>query len=93
MGFSCSNAAAEVVDGWATRCRAQTRQSNVFEVDRSRYFLEESREEQADFGVTGEVYIVLSGDRCRKVGDYRLDGEGRLVEAPQALRAWLGARS
>jgi len=86
MGFSCTVAASNVTKVWEVACRASTGQSNTFVVKRVKYFHEESRIEEDDGGIKGTVYMCLTNNRCRKVGDYHIDGKGKLITAPDIMK-------
>lgn len=79
MGWSCSDAAGKTMDRWVAKCRKETKQSNVFEVNRVRYFWEEDREEFEDGSIKGEVFMQLNADRCRSAGRFHIGGDGNMV--------------
>lgn len=55
--------------------------SNTFERRGETYFYEESRTDYDDGRITGSVYRMI-GDRCRRVGGVRIEGDGRITRFP-----------
>lgn len=89
MGWSCSKAAGNVTDSWQKKCRLSTGSANTFVVKRVKYFFDISSEEYDDGSITGELLMCLTQDRCRKIGNFRIDGKGTLVEAPDVLKNFM----
>lgn len=105
MGWSCNMAAAEALDRVKDACVRSTGQTNVWEERGQRYFFEASRTEHHDGAITGSVWRSVpsllgpSETTCRRVGSFRIEGDGRMsrgpafmrgtsVRAPRARRVW-----
>jgi hypothetical protein len=90
MGWSCRADAARTMAKWTAACEAQTGSQNVFEVDGASYFWELSRTEHHDGAITGSIQKTVrrEGDRmwCRKVGTFRIEGDGTVTRAPKFLK-------
>jgi hypothetical protein len=90
MGWSCSAAANRTLETIEAACEASREGkidenvSNVFYADGRRYFYELDRQEHDDGGITGDI-IESPGDTdtCRKVGTFRIDGDGTLSRGPR----------
>jgi hypothetical protein len=92
MGWSCSAAANEVLKRWVEACRAQTGSQNEFVVDGRKYFWDITRTEWEDGAITGSICRTLNDTSpdgrflCRKVGTFRINGDGTVARAPTFLR-------
>lgn len=82
MGWSCSAAAAERERVMSNVCRRTTNSQNAYVgTDGVTYFYEPSRTEHADGAITGSVYTMTG----RKVGTFRIDGDGTVSRWPKAF--------
>lgn len=92
MGWSCSAAANEVLKRWTAACRAQTGSQNEFVVNGRKYFWDITRTEWEDGSITGSVLLTLNAKStdgsffCRKIGSFRINGDGTVARAPTFLR-------
>lgn len=72
---------------WSEACRASTESSNQWrEGEDEEFFFEASRREHSDGAITGSVFKMLPGNRCRKVSTFRIDGDGTVSRAPKYLK-------
>lgn len=90
MGYSYTDAAGKVLDAWSNACRKQTNSSNDFIHGDCRYFFEESREDQSDGGIVGEVFRKLNANNCVSIGIFRVRGDGTIDHMPRVLAMWSG---
>jgi hypothetical protein len=106
MGWSCSKAASDTLKALDAVCVASTNTSNTWKApDGREYFYEMSRREHDDGAITGEVVELGAPTHCadphcrecfgarsgRKVGTFRVDGDGTLSRAPAVMRAAMKA--
>ncbi len=82
MGWSCNAAAAIALDQVTQMCIKSTGSSNTWEHGRNKYFYEPSRVEHDDGAITGSVFKFLDDGRCRKVGSFRINGDGVVERFP-----------
>jgi hypothetical protein len=80
MGYSCSRDATYSLGVIRHMFRSED-SSNVLYIKGNNYFFERGKE-QADGAVTGSVFLMLAGDRCHKVGSFRIDEDGRVARFP-----------
>ncbi len=91
MGWSYRSDAGRTMDAIEAACK-QTREphgetcSNTFFVGGKRYFYETSRRDQVDGGIAGTIYRCLPNEMCRRVGTFRISGDGRVVRGPKLFR-------
>ena len=90
MGWSCRAEASKVMHKWTHACVEQTNSQNVFRVGADEYFWEISRTEHDDGAITGTIVRVVEkrpdgSSTCRKVGTFRIDGDGTVKRAPKFL--------
>lgn len=62
---------------------------NVLAIRGKQFFWEETRKDQPDWGIRGDVSLMLSDDMARRVGRFRIDGSGRVVRWPGLPQAWI----
>lgn len=82
MGWSCSARAGRVLDRVVEFCKLYNKTSNTWTACGITYFFEESRRTHADGAITGTVYRNLNTGFCRKVGSFRIDGDGKIIRFP-----------
>jgi len=89
MGWSCSAAASDVMRAWTELCVAQTGSQNVYKTASGEYFWEVSRKEWDDGAITGSIVELgpptgsPDGARSgRKVGSFKINGDGTIARAP-----------
>lgn len=90
MGWSCTKAAGDTHDKWAAICRKSTGSSNAFEISGARYFYECDNVEHDDGAITGEVFRMVSESGAKKIGNYRIGGDGSVKKWPAALESAMG---
>jgi len=94
MGFSYTYEAGRTMGGIERACAASRpdgeTSSNVFFTNGRRYFYEITRRDQDDGGLRGEIHLTWTDEQgqewCRRVGDFRIDGRGRVVRGPALFR-------
>jgi hypothetical protein len=86
MGWSCRADAAKTYDKWDRHCRETTGSSNVFVQDGEKFFFEGSRKEHADGAITGSIFKMIGKTHARKVGSFRINGDGTVARAPKVLK-------
>jgi hypothetical protein len=86
MGWSCSKDASDVMQRWTAACIRQSGQQNVFYSGTKKYFWEVSNVEHDDGAITGSIIHMLNDHECRKVGTFRINGDGSISRAPKYLR-------
>jgi len=91
MGWSCRADAGKTMDAWIKACVEATGSSNVYRVGGDEFFWETSRTEHADGAITGSIVKVTvknpdGSSYCRKVGTFRIEGDGRIARAPKWLK-------
>jgi hypothetical protein len=92
MGWGYRQTAGRTLDAIEAACEASRggtgeTASNVFFARGRRYFYQVTRRGLPDGGISGAVYLAPEGaDWCRKVGAFRVDGEGRVVRGPALFR-------
>ena len=78
MGYSCTAKAGDTLDALMTLLQGKDEpSSNTWTANGKTYFYEVDRIEQEDGGITGEV-ILTKGDTGRKIGSFRINGDGRV---------------
>ena len=93
MGWSCSAKAGATTDAWAAACIKATGSKNVWkeaggpaELNQDvRFFYEVSNVEHSDGAITGKVYRFVGEDRCKPLGTFRIEPDGRVSRG----RKWL----
>lgn len=88
MEWICSPAAEEVLRSWQAVCQQQTGVSNAW-VDREdgcQRFLETARTAQPDGALTGTIWKVYEDGHARRVGEFRIEGDGTVTRGPSELR-------
>jgi|GEM_PF-1729432 len=87
MGWSCATAAAKTLDAFSKACIENSgSQNNWTDPNGSTYFFETSNKEHHDGAITGTVWKVM-GERCRRSGSFRVEGDGTVTRAPKFLKA------
>lgn len=86
MGWSCSQVADNVLERWKERCIKDTGSSNVYKVGNKRYFYQLSQKEYCDGSITGTIYHWIDEKSCRKVGSFRINGNGTIARGPAILK-------
>lgn len=88
MGWSYARAAGKTMDLWQNACRKNCGSQNKWqEANGKTYFFENSRIEHPDGAITGSIYLIHQmGDRCHRVGSFRIEPNGRISRAPKFLR-------
>ncbi len=86
MGWSCRADASRTYQKWDEFCRKQTGSSNSFIVNGERFFYENSRREHFDGAITGSICKMVSETHARKVGTFRINGDGTIARAPKVLK-------
>lgn len=90
MGWSCAADASRTMEKWVAACRAVTGSSNVFKIGDKFFFFESSNREHRDGAITGAIFWMLKGPGdgpARKVGSFKIRGDGSVAKAPSFLRA------
>lgn len=82
MGYSCSTKAANMLDIIGKVCIEQTGSQNVWTKKGNRYFFETSRREHPDGSITGSVYKFTSDDYVAKIGSFKIDPDGNILNFP-----------
>lgn len=80
MGFSCTAAASDTMNRLTRACWAQTKSQNRFQVNGEFFFFEQDRTEHRDGSITGDIQKEVGNDRCRKVGNFKIDAAGVMVK-------------
>lgn len=60
--------------------------SNNFTVNGRTYFHEMVRKDQPDHGIRGAIWLHVSPTHCRRVGYFRIDGQGRCERGPKLFK-------
>lgn len=105
MGWSCSKAANDALKPLDDLCRETTGSSNTWKTaDGREFFFETSRREYPDGAITGEVIEMGPPTHCgdarctecfgarsgRKVGTFKIAGDGSLERAPAVMKLAMG---
>ena len=90
MGWCCTSEAAKTEQKWSEGCHKTTGSSNTFTNGKDRYFYEVTRKSHADGAITGTIYRCIGEDHARKVGSFRIEGNGKIARAPQTLKQFAG---
>lgn len=71
------------------KCEATSGKANVYENGKRTYFFEINRIDHEGGTITGGVFKMLPGERCLKVGPFRIEPDGTFSRAPVSLRRLL----
>jgi hypothetical protein len=71
---------------WTRACVAQTGSQNTFDQNGRKYFWELSRREHDDGAITGTIFELTMWNEARRVGSFRINGDGSVARAPRFLR-------
>ncbi len=89
VGYSYSAAASRTMDKIEAACRA-TRpgeaSSNAYFVNGRRYFFEVVRRDQPDGGLRGAIWLCIGETHARRVGYFRINGNGRVERGPKLFK-------
>lgn len=80
MGYSCTRDAANAL-GVVSHMLATDGNPNILTIRRKQYFFERGRE-RADGAITGNLYLILPDDMCRKAGSVHIDPDGMVRRFP-----------
>lgn len=90
MGYSFNAVAGRAIDAIEAEF-GRSEVSNVLMIRGKQFFFEETRKDQSDGGIRGDVLLMLPDNMARRVGRFRIDGEGRVVRWPGLPVAWIRA--
>ena len=86
MGYSCTRDAQDTLGVIAKMFGRADKGSNTLVIGAEEYFYERGRE-QADGAITGELFLMLPGETCRRVGGFKIAPDGRIVRFPRLTKA------
>ena len=99
MGWCCDNRATEAWEkierGLRTTWKPGDRISNNYRANGKLYFWEIVRRDQKDGGIRGEIWLTVDvdhgvlGGTCKKVGDFAIHGNGKLIRGPKVFKDML----
>lgn len=91
MGWSCSAAAARVLDAFTAYCVRSTGMTNVWKQGEVCYMIEVDRKEFRSGAITGEILRMESADpkgegRAFHISNVKISGAGIVTQGPQVLK-------
>ena len=95
MGWSCRKDAARTLDKVSAFCIKSTGNGNtwvrVLPNGAERFFYETSRREYEDGRICGQVFRIIGNPAtsCRRVGSFRIEGNGNLTRFPMLPKSIL----